>query len=569
MPTATPPPASRSAVKDLLLLVLVAGAFFVLPSWNRPLWTPDEGRYAEIPREMVQRGDWVTPRLNGVKYFEKPPLLYWLTAASIETCGIREWALRAWPWAFAVAGCALAYGLARKLWGRRAGLLAGLVLATSPLYYFLSTVLILDMAVSVLLAATLAAFLLAVDEDDARRRRLLLAAMYVAAALATLAKGLIGAALPGLIILVWLVISRRWAVLRRCGLPWGVPLYLAIAAPWHLLASARNPEFAYFYFIHEHFLRYTTTIHERQEPFWFFAPILLVGMLPWIVLVPQAFGGFLRRFRRRAAGADRELFLWLWAGLIFLFFSASDSKLVPYILPVLPPLAVLLGARLDRMLAGGERAPAAGWTLVVLGIVLAAPFLGLPFLVDHVAALEHQVAKLGGALPPGSTWRALAVGAGFLATGLGGLALARPLARRGVLALAGGGGVLLVALATVPPLLDPSRTVKPLALALDAHLAPGDEVITYRDYPQDLPVYLGRTVTIAEYKGELRFGTTVEDTSRWMIDEPEFWRRWLSGERKWLVLRAADLERLTRQGRGTFRPVFRWGPHLLLTNRAD
>ncbi len=569
MAARTPSPAPRSAARDVLLLALVVGAFFTLPSWRRPLWSPDEGRYAEIPREMVASGDWVTPRLDGVKYFEKPALLYWLTATSIEVAGMREWALRAWPWAFAVGGCALAYALGRKLWGRRAGLLAALALATSPLYYFLSTVLILDMAVSVLLAATLAAFLLAVDEDDPRRRRWLLAAMYVAAALATLTKGLIGAALPGLIVLVWLALSRRWSVLRRCGLLWGTPLYLAIAAPWHLVASARNAEFADFYFIHEHFLRYTTTIHERQEPFWFFVPVLVVGMLPWIALLPRAVAGFLRRFRSRAPGADRELFLWLWAVLIFLFFSASDSKLVPYILPVLPPLAVLLGRRLDELLAGGQRDASAAWTIVVLGVLLALPFLGLPFLVDRVAVLQRQLAKLGGALPPGFAWRALAVGAGFLLTGLGGLALRRPLRTRGVGLMATGVVALLVALATVPPLLDPSRSVKPLALILRSHLAAGDEVITYRDYPQDLPAYLERRVTVADYKGELRFGTTVEDTSGWMIDEPELWRRWLSGERKWLVLRAEDLDRLTSQGRGPFRPVFRWGPHLLLTNRSD
>ena len=329
-----------------------------------------EGRYVEIPREMVASGDWVTPRLDGVKYFEKPPLLYWLEAIAIRLFGVQAWALRLWLALFALAGCLVVYAAGRRLFGRRAGLLAAAVLATSPLYYFLSQSITVDMPVAVLMTGALLAALLGLESPPGRRRRLLLWAAYACAALATLAKGLIGFLLPGLIVLVWVAVCRRWRALRPLYLPSGLAIFLSIGLPWHLLVARANPDFLWFYFVHEHFLRYATKVSDRYQPPWYFVPILLAGMMPWTVFLPRALA--IERDERDDPRRREAIFLLLWAGIVFAFFSASGSKLITYVLPCCPPLALLVGRALDRAWETGRplRAPSAA--LLAAGAALAA-----------------------------------------------------------------------------------------------------------------------------------------------------------------------------------------------------
>jgi 4-amino-4-deoxy-L-arabinose transferase-like glycosyltransferase len=169
--TASAPPAASSWLRDLLLLTLGFGALFFFRLGSYPLSNPDEGRYAEIPREMVASGDYVTPRLNGVNYFEKPPLVYWTTAVCLKLFGPSEWSMRATPALFALAGVLLTYAAARRLHGRHAGLLAAVVLGTSILYFVIAHIMLLDMAVSVFMAATLFCFILGVREDPGACRR--------------------------------------------------------------------------------------------------------------------------------------------------------------------------------------------------------------------------------------------------------------------------------------------------------------------------------------------------------------------------------------------------------------
>jgi len=178
--------------RDLILLAVIFGAILAWRLGSAPLRNPDEGRYAEIPREMVASGDWVTPRLNGVPYFEKPPLVYWAVAACEEVLGPSEWALRLTPALFALAGILTAYAATRRVYGRDAGFWAAVVLGTSLLYLALGELLVLDMAVSVLMSATLFCFILGVREKPGKARRRLFYGLYASAALATLTKGLMG-----------------------------------------------------------------------------------------------------------------------------------------------------------------------------------------------------------------------------------------------------------------------------------------------------------------------------------------------------------------------------------------
>ena len=400
-------PSTPSWKRDLLLLSLAIGLLFGVALGVRALWGPDEGRYVEIPREMVTTGDYVTPRLNGVKYFEKPPLFYWLEAGAIHLFGLREWAMRLVPALSALLGCLAVYAAGRRLFCRRAGLLAAAILATTPLWYFLGNAITLDMTVSALLTVALLCFLVAMrdpDVPDAPFRRNLLWTFYATLALATLAKGLIGIVIPGMVIVVWMVLLGDWDLPRRIRLGSGTVIFLLIAVPWHVLVARANPEFLWFYFIHEHVLRYMTKIHERYEPPWFFVPVLLGGMIPWTAFLVQAVRDALPAGWRRRREARETLFLLLWAGLVFVFFSLSSSKLVPYILPVIPPLALLLGRYLDRRIgAFGDKVESremrrATVALLVLAGGLGAVFALAPRLLAGKPKLEAYADAFGGRL---------------------------------------------------------------------------------------------------------------------------------------------------------------------------
>jgi 4-amino-4-deoxy-L-arabinose transferase-like glycosyltransferase len=342
--------------RPLLALLLLAVLLLVVEPGKVPLFEPDEGRYGEIPREMLASGDFVTPRLNGVLYFEKPPLYYWSVAASMALLGPTELAVRLPGKLAAVSMVLLAIAFARRRWGARTGLLAGLILATSLLLVALARIALIDPMLSAALAAATFAFAAFAEGDaagEARRTRRALFAFHASCAAAILLKGLIGIVLPGGAIVVWTLATGRWRTLGRV-FSWGpLLLFLALAVPWHVAMALRHPDFLQFYFVHEHFQRFATTEHRRTGPALYFIPVLAAGFLPWT--------GFFGRLREAWPGFSRgawrarstEAFLWIWALLVFAFFSASQSKLIPYVLPIWPATCVLLALGIERARARG------------------------------------------------------------------------------------------------------------------------------------------------------------------------------------------------------------------------
>ncbi len=273
---------------DLLILTVLLVLFFGFKLGERALWSPDEGRYSEVAREMVVSGDYVTPRLDGVKFFKKPPFFYWLETLSIRAFGLSETALRLWPALFALGGCLAVYAAARKLFGRRSGLIAAVVLATSGLHYAMSRVANLDMILSALIACALLSFLVGTREAPGPRRRLAMWTFYVFSALAVLEKGLIGIVIPALVIGTWVALLNDWKIIRTIYLPTGSVLFLAIAAPWHILVGWINPEFFQFYFVHEHFQRFLYGDGTFERP-WSFMEFY-AGTVDWLVSVDDVLG---------------------------------------------------------------------------------------------------------------------------------------------------------------------------------------------------------------------------------------------------------------------------------------
>lgn len=543
-------------MRDLIILSIAICLLFTFMLGNRSLSVPDEGRYVEIPREMVATGDYLTPRLNGVKYFEKPVLFYWLEAFSIKLFGLDEFTLRLWPMLFALLGSLSVAVAGDRLFGRMSGLLGAVVLATSLLYYGMSRAIILDMPVTALLTVALFFFITGTHEAMGRKRMLLLYGFYAFSALAVLAKGLIGIIIPGMVIFAWILVLGEWRMLKQLYLPSGIALFLLIAAPWHILVTRANPEFFHFYFIQEHFLRYLTTMHSRYQPPWFFVPIVLLGMFPWSVFLLQAIKHSIPSTWRERHEHRDALFLLLWAGLVFSFFSASGSKLVPYILPVLPPLALLIGRYLaaawDRRDFPGVRIGYHAYLAVSL--LLAWAFIILPYFwpSPNASLLGSYRHALAAVLAVGAciSW-ALAQFSDF---------------RKAFIALTAFAMMFLLTVNAAAPLAN-TKSVKTFALKIKEQLKPGDEVASFQEYYQDLPVYLERRITVVDWGGELDFGNSVEDTKAWMTDGTTFWKRWNGPSTIYLLMEAEKYDAVRAGGTVTMYPIARDRRNILVANR--
>ncbi len=339
--------------RSVLTLFLALGLLYYGFSWMRPLASPDEPRYGEIPREMLATGDWVAPRLNGILYFQKPPLFYWLVASAEYLGGLNNFAMRFWPAAFGLFGCLAVYLAGKRLYDKRTGLYAAAILGTTLLYYGMSQLITLDMTFSMLMSAALLCFVVGQREAAGASQRRLFYAFYVFIALAVMTKGMLAIMLPGAIIFLWFLLLKQWEKLRRIYLIAGIAIVLAIALPWHVIVASRHPEWFDFYILHEQFLRYLSNAHNRYQPVWFFVAAILVGMLPWISFLPQSLKAVLPGGWRKRQDHPETWFLLIWAVFVLFFFSLSKSKLFPYILPVFPPLALII-ARFWALLENGQ-----------------------------------------------------------------------------------------------------------------------------------------------------------------------------------------------------------------------
>ncbi|MBV8805916.1 MAG: glycosyltransferase family 39 protein, partial [Sinobacteraceae bacterium] len=334
----------------MLWVVLAALWFVTMPI--RPLLDPDEGRYAEIPREMAATGDWITPRLDGLKYFEKPPLQYWATAAAYSVFGFSEWTARLWTVGLAFLCLPMVFGWTARLYGQPAGFAALMALAASPYFGLIAHLNLLDGGFAFWLASAIFAFTLAqCSPDGSSSERRWMLGTWLTAALAVLTKGIVVGVLAGGTLVIYSLLERDWRPWRRLHLLSGIPLFLVVTVPWFVAVSIRNPSFLEFFFIHEHFARFLTTVHKRVEPWWYFLGLLLLGALPWLAVLPGA-------VRRAWLESPREnrfkplKFQLLFAALTLVFFSVSESKLAPYILPMMPALAAVVGVHVAR---GSER----------------------------------------------------------------------------------------------------------------------------------------------------------------------------------------------------------------------
>jgi len=356
----TPRRASDSPVLVLALLALWLLATIGL----RPLLVPDEGRYASVAREMLLSGDWLVPRLDGLPFFHKPPLFYWLDAAAMRLFGANQFAARLAPALGAFAMGAALYLALRRWHGPRIALSALGVLATAPMFFIGGQYANHDMLVAGCIAVAVFGFAAASASGSRREWQI----GWAGCALALLAKGLIGIVLPLAVVGPWLLARRRWRAVAQGLHPWSWLPALVVAAPWFVAMQSRFPAFFDYFVIEQHFRRFTQTSFNNAQPFWFFLAVLPLFSLPWSLAAPRALAHAWRE-RGTAAGPWLGLYGW-WALVIVLFFSLPSSKLVGYVLPALAPWCALLACGLAP-LGRGWRLGMLVAALLCLGVVTA------------------------------------------------------------------------------------------------------------------------------------------------------------------------------------------------------
>ena len=372
---------ARIADAQTPALVLAGCALWLAASPGlRPLALPDEGRYIGVAWEMLNSGNWLVPTLDGMPFFHKPPLFYWITAFALKLFGATEWAGRFASLIGALTAAFALYLFARRHAERRTANLSLAILTTLPFFFVGAQYANLDMLVAGMISATIlfgADAVLARDKGQPHRSAL--TAAYAFAALGVLAKGLIGIVLPGAVLFAWLILSRRLRLLPALFRIGPLVLFVAIAAPWFVLLERAYPGFLHYFFVYHHFQRFAETGFNNQQAFWFYVPVLLALALPWSL---GAWRIASRRFLFDPLHFDVRSLMLLWLLGILAFFSIPSSKLVGYVLPCLPPFAYLIA---DAYLARRRVGDAPGSPLLGLALVLAMSIcLSAPLLARHL-----------------------------------------------------------------------------------------------------------------------------------------------------------------------------------------
>ena len=517
-----------TVLKDILGLILIIGIFWGFTLGQHPIAAPDSARYVEIPREMVATGDYLTPHLNGLKYFEKPPLFYWMQAGALKLFNLNEISVCIVNALLMLGIAILIYLMGLTFYDRLSGLIAALGYAFTIFAFAFTRLICLDTPLTFFLTAFLSSFLIA-TRHTGKKRTFLLALSYLSCGCAVLTKGIIGAIFPGLLVLYWLTAQHEWKNLKSYH-PWlGLTLFLAVVLPWHILVQLKNPEFNYFYFVEQHFLRFFTDYADRDKPLWFLPVVLFAGIYPWSsMLFPAIWKSF------KTSVINRTLIYWSCG--ILLFFIFSKSQLIPYILPIIPTLMLIIGNYLAPYLTSTAQPPrstnfalyiAAGIAFIfAFGLFFTAPIIDL--------SLRGFTAN-----------NLIVLGVLFAITGLITLFYHhRYNFTAGIVALTLGTGACLL---YASPYLATIHSIKPLIMTLKSQLKPQDIVIDYNNYHQDIPVYLERTITVVNYQGELAFGIKHNPKQDWMINSEQFWQLWLGAKTCYLFIEEPVYLKLMQQ----------------------
>lgn len=507
----------------VVLLLLVSYLQFFHQLGALGLVGPDEPRYAQVAREMAESGDFVTPRLHGEPWFEKPILYYWMAACAFKAMGVTELAARLPSAVAGLLGLVAVYLVGSHWVSARCGLAAALILASSPMYLVFARAASTDMVLTSALTMSLACIYFAwfgqrpdtaVKAVSGNRSSAWIYGIYVFLALAVLAKGPVGAVLLGSSIAVFVLITRRWDLLKRLLRPGAMLSGIAVALPWYWLCYRANGwPFIQEFLINHNVARFATDRYQHEQPFWFYIPVVFAGFLPWVFQIVAPTLLWLRHQWRESRSDLESALFWAWALFPLLFFSLSRSKLPGYVLPMLPALALLAGKEWDRLwrLGSSEGALSQGQDL---NLYLQSSF----------------VLALGLALPLGASSLGQEVGV-FLpalrillcAVGIGGIVMVwrwKPVALFGI-HLAGVGLAVILITEHIGPPVDAVESSRQLAGVLQQQGFSGEPIFIHRlsrRVEYGLNFYLNTRTRLIYSEGD---ATYPQEGDLFLVTDPE------------------------------------------------
>lgn len=324
-------------MKKRYVLFLIPFILYIAMLGVMPQMEPDEARYSLIASAMNETGNYVTPHIKQTIYLEKPPLASWVTAVAFKVFGENDFFARLFAGLSAWGCILLAFFIGRRFRDEKTGLYAAAVLTISVFPFILGRINILDMPLTLFLCLAVWLGYLSVITEN---KRYLSYLFYLACALAFLTKGIIGVVFPFAILVIWLIWAGRWRQIFRLVSPVGILIFLIVVSPWLYFAQKENSDFLWFFFVREHFLRFTTKFHGKTEPFYYFIPIIIGGILPWSVHLIRAWQ---KRWKSYLFQKEENKLLVVWFLFIFIFYTVSSSKLATYVVPLFLPMALLAG----------------------------------------------------------------------------------------------------------------------------------------------------------------------------------------------------------------------------------
>ena len=541
--------------KNLFLGIFIFAIFYLylahLGAYH--LMDPDEGRYNQIPREMILSGDFITPHLNGVEYFEKPAFQYWFTAIMMKIFGFSEFTGRILP-ALSGIGCvALAGFLGTMMYSRKVGLLASAILATSCLNLVVASINILDMALTLFMTSCMV-FFYAFERTEKKKW---LIAFYIAMGFGVLTKGLVAIILPFGILFWYVIFTKRPRLFLKLFYLPGILAFLIVTVPWFYLVCQANHDFFYFFFIREHFLRFTTKMHDRFQPWWFFMPFVIIGMLPWTGFLVSLFN---KRGVIRQTTSERNrfdiIYLLLWFFIIFIFYSISDSKLVPYIMPCWMPLAILIAASIKRFEVTNSWLSHSFFINSFLSLAFVFALVGY-VLSSNYLTIDEFIAE-GGLLTA-------SLFIGTIASIFVWLKTKRFRCTVSVLCIMG--FFFGLGLHDVQEQVHNNQSAYYVSQKIN-ELQPQDAlIVNYGDFYHGVPYYTNQRVALADFKGELEFGSTHPSGAGWFFNGNELNNLWNSPKRIIIVVKDRYKDKCLNVLTSPAKQVFTEGAYTILINK--
>lgn len=484
-------PQTQTAWVLFALTAVWFALFFQLGSL--PLLQPDEGRNAEVAREMKVSGAWLSPSYNGITYLDKPAFYFKAVALSLAAFGDNETAARLPSAVFGLALLALVYGFCRRVHGSRCAVMAVIIIATMPLYVVLSRTVIFDIALAFFVSAAIFAGYRA-EECDGKSRRNWYLLGALAAGFATLVKGPVGFLIPGLVLFIFQRVEGRCGVWKRFFAPLNLLAFFGVTLPWFIGLSLQHPDFPYYGLIEESFHRFTTTTFHRSQPFYFYALIVAGLFLPWSFILPEA---GVAAWKRKSSMSSADRLCLVWAVVVVIFFSLSKSKLPGYILTATVASGILLARFFQQAMANpaGQTARIVGRAAITLAILSGAVATAAICLSPRMASLAKPLGL--------SIAEAQELGRHFITP----IVLLSVFTVLGLLArFRRDAGLTFICFALFPLLLFTTnlgaievifnvKSARQMAQKIPA-LPPSTELAFLECFPSGLPFYLNRTATL-------------------------------------------------------------------------